>query len=80
MERRFNLKAVFLNGKLDRLIIGDFGPVEEGEYPRNDGPLNEDSLIAWNVDPEFTGAHGIASILGCPVTDRFWNRRDFDRA
>ena len=78
--KRFNLKALFKGGKLDQLIVGDFGPVGDKPTTKVDRMSPEDSLIAWNVDPEMTGPHGIASILGLPVTDRFWDTRDFDRA
>lgn len=77
--KRYNLKALFKGGKLDRLIVGDFGPVDEKPTTKVDHISPVDSLIAWDVDPEMTGPHGIASILGLPVTDRFWDTRDFDR-
>lgn len=77
--KRFNLKALFRGGKLDRLIVGDFGPVGDKHTTKVDRMSPEDSLISWNVDPEMTGPHGIASILGLPVTDRFWDTREFDK-
>lgn len=74
-ERRYNIRAYFKRGKLDRLEAGDFGPVTDADrdnaIPR-ELPVNDDCLIAWPTDPEFTGPLGVAMMLGCPVSDHFW--------
>ena len=62
--KRFNLKALFRGGKLDRLIVGDFGPVGDKPTTKVDRMSPEDSLIAWNVDPEMTGWDTMREIEG----------------
>ena len=72
MERRFNIKATFRDGRLDRLEFGDFGAATRPPGKRVDRMKCEDCFIAWPVDPQSTGRSGIASLLDVPVTDRFF--------
>jgi hypothetical protein len=78
MNRNYNIKALFVDGKLDRLILGDFGPVEDKPRAKA-GSVTVDALIAFPMDPELCGPTGVANNLRCPVTSRFWANPKFDR-
>lgn len=75
--RTYNLKALFIDGKLDRLILGNFGPVKSDPRNKADSVTN-DALIAFPIDPEVCGPTGVANNLRCPVTNRFWSNPKFD--
>jgi hypothetical protein len=77
MNRNYNLKALFKDGKLDRLILGNFGPVSDEPRAKADS-VTVDALIAFPMDPELCGPTGVAHNLNCPVTDRFWNNPSFE--
>lgn len=73
MERSYNVKILFHGKKVDRILIGDFGPVPNGEH-KPTKMVSEDSLIAYPLDPEISGPSGIINAIGNPpVTERFWN-------
>jgi len=68
--KAFNLKLEFKDGKAIRLSCGSFGEVSE-DTPKNRVEVmsKEDSLIAWPVNPEFTGKWAILEMLQIPVHD-----------
>jgi hypothetical protein len=69
--KRYNLKATFKCGKLDKLEHGDFGPVGDDKGLKVEDAAASDCFICWPVDPIFTGRRGIASMLGWETTRRF---------
>ncbi len=68
--RRYNIKLLFNQGKLDNMVYGDYGEATRPNKKPIDAMSAEDCLIAWPVDPSCTGKAGIVDILGLPITRR----------
>jgi hypothetical protein len=69
--KHYNMKAIFQQGKLHKLIFGDFGEAKQPDNLARAQITEETSLLAWPVDPEKTGKKMIAQLLGVEVTDYF---------
>ena len=79
--RTFKLKDLFTkDGRLDRIILGDFGPVDGSKPKKQLQYAEHDCLVSFPSDPEMCGPLGLARILSERISDRFWNDPKFEHA
>lgn len=74
-ERQYNVRVTYLNGRIDGMEFGIFGPVGDTSSATRGVPAFRGSgtaLVHHPVFPELAGRSAIACSLGHPVTDRFW--------
>jgi hypothetical protein len=70
----FNVKLIFDGKFLHKMEFGDFGECDkEPASGSATKVIKRDALVAWPVDPKFTGKSLIAELLELPVTDYFFN-------
>lgn len=67
--RKYNVKILFNGSKARSIEFGDFGEVDRKNEMKVDRFNQVDSVIAWPVNPNSTGAKGILRMLGIAYDD-----------
>lgn len=74
-ERQYNVRIHYIDGRIDGMEFGEFGPVGDTSRATQGAPVFRGSgtaLVHHPIFPALAGASAIAQALGHPVTDRFF--------